>query len=234
MVPFVDQWVFQVRLLVSFLKGLPVRIDAHQHFWKIGMFQADWLEQPSHRAIYRDYLPADLIPHLEATGIDRTVFVQTQHDVRENEWVLGLADQHDFIAGVVGWIDLASEDCEEQLLNFRRHPKAVGIRHVTHDEPDVNFIVRPEILRGLKVLEKHRTPFDLLFFVPHLPHAATVADHCPELPLVIDHLAKPRIRERSVSDWAPAFREAARRRNMHCKLSGMITEADWSGWRSRT
>jgi L-fuconolactonase len=208
-----------------------VRIDAHQHFWKIGMFQAAWLEQPSHRAIYRDFLPADLVPHLRATGIDRTVFVQTQHDLAENRWVLGLADQNDFIAGVVGWIDLASPDCERQLVEFRLHPKACGIRHVTHDEPDVNFIVRPDVLRGLKILEKHRVPFDLLFFVEHLPHASAVADHCPELPLVIDHLAKPRIKARSISDWEPAFRAAAKRPNVFCKLSGMVTEADWKNWK---
>jgi L-fuconolactonase len=207
-----------------------MRIDAHQHFWKIGMFQAAWLEQPSHRAIYRDYLPADLVPHLQATGIDRTVFVQTQHDLAENRWVLGLADQNEFIAGVVGWIDLASPDCERQLIEFRQHPKACGIRHVTHDEPDVDFIVRPEVLRGLKVLEKHRVPFDLLFFVEHLPHAARVADDCPELPLVIDHLAKPKIKARSIGDWEPHFREAAKRPNMFCKLSGMVTEADWKSW----
>jgi L-fuconolactonase len=208
-----------------------VRIDAHQHFWKIGMFQAAWLEQPSHRAIYRDYLPSDLVPHLRATGIDRTVFVQTQHDLAENRWVLGLADKNDFIAGVVGWIDLASPDCERQLVEFREHPKACGIRHVTHDEPDVNFIVRPDILRGLKVLEKHRVPFDLLFFVEHLRHAATVADHCPDLPLVIDHLAKPKIKAHSIHDWLPHFREAAMRPNVFCKLSGMVTEADWNNWK---
>lgn len=207
-----------------------MRIDAHQHFWKIGMFQAAWLEQPSHRAIYRDYLPADLLPHLKNTGIDRTVFVQTQHDLAENRWVLGLADQHDFIAGVVGWVDLASSECEQQLLEFRAHPKACGIRHVTHDEPDVNFVIRPEILRGLKVLEKHRVPFDLLFFVEHLPHSATVADHCPELPLAIDHLAKPKIKQHSLADWEPALRAAAKRPNVFCKLSGMITEAHWQNW----
>ncbi len=195
------------------------------------MFQAAWLEQPSHRAIYRDYLPADLLPHLQATGIDRTIFIQTQHDLAENEWILGLADQHNFIAGVVGWIDLASPDCEQQLLQFQRHPKAVGIRHVTHDEPDPNFIVRPDILRGLKVLEKHRVPFDLLFFVEHLPHAATVADHCPDLPLVIDHLAKPKIKQHSLADWEPHFRAAAKRPNIYCKLSGMVTEADWQNWK---
>jgi len=208
-----------------------MRIDAHQHFWKIGMFQAAWLEQPSHRAIYRDFLPSDLLPHLKATGIDKTVFVQTQHDLAENRWVLKLAEENDFIAGVVGWIDLASPECEQQLLEFRQHPKACGIRHVTHDEPDVDFIIRPDVLRGLEVLEKHRVPFDLLFFVDHLPHAVTVADHCPDLPLVIDHLAKPKIKTRSLSDWEPQFRAAAERPNVFCKLSGMVTEADWNNWK---
>jgi L-fuconolactonase len=172
-----------------------------------------------------------LRPHLAATGVDRTVLVQTQHDLAENRWALQLADENDFIAGVVGWIDFAGPDCEKQLLDFRRHPKFVGVRHITQDEPDPNFIVRPEVLRGLQVLEKQGVPFDLLFYVQHLPHATTVAMHCPDLPLVIDHLAKPRIRDRSLDDWEPAFREAAKCPNVFCKLSGMVTEADWKHWR---
>lgn len=181
--------------------------------------------------IRRDYLPEDLRPHIQDAGIDRTIFVQTQHNVEENRWVLRLAEENDFIAGVVGWVDLASADCEQQLLEFKDHPKFVGVRHVTQDEPDDDFIVREEIIRGLKVLEQHAVPFDLLFYVKHLHHATTLARELPELPMVIDHLAKPRIKEQVTDDWMDNFRAAAEFPNIFCKLSGMITEADWKNWK---
>jgi len=169
-----------------------MRIDAHQHFWNLELpFEYGWLHTDQHQAICRSFLPADLKPHLAATGVNQSVFVQTQHDLAENRWVLGLAEEHDFIAGVVGWVDLASEECEEQLAEFSGNPKFVGIRHVTQDEPDDDFIIRPDVLRGLKVLEKHKVPFDLLFYTKHLKHAATLGRELTELPMVIDHLAKP-------------------------------------------
>ena len=158
--------------------------------------------------IRRDYLPEDLEPLIRQLGVDRTIFVQTQHNVQENRWVLGMAEQHEFIAGVVGWVDLASEKCEEQLLEFKVHPKFVGIRHVTHDEPDDEFIVRPNIIRGLRVLEKHGVPFDLLFFVKHLKHATTLARKLPGLRMVVDHLAKPRIKDGVMDDWIDDFRSS--------------------------
>lgn len=206
-------------------------IDAHQHFWQLSQpFNYAWLDAPELAAIRRDYLPEDLLPHLQATGIQQSIFVQTQHNTEENRWALGLAEQHDFIAGVVGWVDLASEDCEEQLLEFQAHPKFVGIRHVTQDEPDDDFIIRPDVLRGLKILEKHAVPFDLLFYVKHLRHATTLAKQLPNLPMVIDHLSKPRIKDQSMDDWLPHFRAAAAFPNIYCKLSGMITEAHWQNW----
>lgn len=142
-----------------------------------------------------------------------------------------MAEQNEFIAGVVGWVDLASEHCEEQLLEFKDHPKFVGIRHVTQDEPDNDFIVRPDVIRGLKVLQKHGVPFDLLFYVKHLKHATTLAREVPELPMVIDHLAKPKIKEGLLEDWLESFRAASQFPNVYCKLSGMITEADWQHWK---
>jgi L-fuconolactonase len=211
-----------------------VIIDSHQHFWKLSQpapFDYSWLEAPHLAAIRRDYGPEDLRPLIEQVGVQKTIFVQAQHHLEENRWALSLADEHDFMAGVVGWIDLASPACEEQLLEFRRHPKFVGVRHVTHDEPDDDFIVRPEVLRGLAVLERHGVPFDLLFFVKHLRHAVTLAERFPNLTLVLDHLAKPVIREQRFDDWLDHFRAAAKRPNLVCKLSGMITEADHVHWK---
>ncbi len=207
-------------------------VDAHHHLWQLSQpFDYRWLDAPELAPIRRDYLPEHLLTHLRATGVERTIVVQTQHNLAENRWALALAEQHEFLAGVVGWVDLASEQCEPQLLEFKDHPKFVGIRHVTQDEPDDDFIVRPEILRGLKVLERHRVPFDLLFYVKHLKHAVRLAREFPELPLVLDHLAKPRIKDAAVDDWQAHFQAAARFPNVYCKLSGMITEANWRDWR---
>ena len=207
-------------------------VDAHQHFWKLSQpFDYGWLDAEKMAPIRRDFLPEHLEPHLRNTGVDWTILVQTQHNLEENRWALQLAERHEFIAGVVGWVDLASERCEEQLLELKQHPRFVGIRHITQDEPDEDFIVRPDVLRGLKVLQRHGIPFDLLFYVKHLKHAATLAGALPELPMVIDHLAKPRIRDGVTEDWLPHLQAAARFPNVYCKLSGMITEADWRRWK---
>jgi L-fuconolactonase len=206
-------------------------IDAHQHFWKLSLpFDYGWLDTPNLSDIRRDFMPEDLAPLIRKEGFGRTIFVQTQHDLDENRWVLGLADQHPFIAGVVGWVDLASPHCERQLLEFRKFPKFVGVRHIVQDEPDDDFLIRESVLRGLRALERHSVPFDLLLHVKHLHHVPTLARKLPELPMVIDHLAKPRIKEHGLDDWLPGFREAASYPNVYCKLSGMVTEADWYDW----
>jgi L-fuconolactonase len=209
-----------------------LRIDAHHHLWQRDLFDYRWQDPPELAPLRCDFLPCDLEPLLQDCNVARTIVVQTQHDLRENDWALQLADRYSFIAGVVGWVDLASPDCEAQLLAAREHPKFVGVRHVTHDEPDDDFIVRPEILRGLKTLEKHRVPFDLLFYVKHLRHVTTLATALPELPMVIDHLAKPRIKAKRTDGWIENFRAAAKYPNVFCKLSGMITEADWQSWQA--
>ena len=210
-----------------------MKIDAHQHFWDLSKTEFDysWTDTDTNRAINKTFLPATLKPHLDKSGVDKCVFVQTQHNVAENRWVLQLAEQNDWIAGVVGWVDLASEDCEAQLTEFKDHPKFVGIRHVTHDEPNDNFIVQPDVIRGLRVLEKHQVPFDLLFFEKHLHHAQALGQQLPNLPMVIDHLAKPAIKTGSLENWRDNFIAASKFPNIYCKLSGMITEADWANWK---
>jgi L-fuconolactonase len=210
---------------------MPTVIDAHQHFWKLDEpFDYRWLDAPALASIRRDFLPEDLLPHLKAAGVDRSIFVQTQHDVRENRWVLGLADRYPFLAGVVGWVDLAGPECEAQLEEFSAHPKFVGVRHVTQDEPDDDFIIRPDAIRGLRLLERYKVPFDLLFYVKHLKHAATLARMLPDLPMVIDHLAKPRIKDHAIDDWKADFLAASGFPNVFCKLSGMVTEGDHQHW----
>lgn len=208
-------------------------IDSHHHFWdrSIATFDHAWQESAGLEKICRTFLPEHLKPLIDAAGVDKTVFVQTQHNVEENHWVLQLAQEHDWIAGVVGWVDLTSPQCESQVEAFKEHPKFVGVRHVVHDEPEDDFIIREDVMRGLGVLEKHDVPYDLLFYVKHLPHAATLARRFPELRLVIDHLAKPVIKKGETESWMPSLVEAAGYPNVWCKLSGMVTEADWDCWR---
>jgi L-fuconolactonase len=211
---------------------MALRIDAHQHFWDLSRteFDYEWVKTDNFAAINKTFLPEHLQPHLTSTHIAHSVVVQTQHKLAENEWALNLAENNPFIAGVVGWVDLSSNECEEHVLALKENPKFVGIRHVTQDEPDENFIVGDLILRGLGVLEKHTVPFDLLFYVQHLKHAVTLGQTFPDLPLVIDHLAKPTIKTGEITDWASDLRTAAEFPNIHCKLSGLITEATWNTW----
>lgn len=211
---------------------MPFVIDAHQHFWQLDKpFEYGWLYSDEHAPICRSYLPADLAPLLQQCGVDRSVFVQTQHNVEENRWVLQLAEDNDFIAGVVGWVDLAGADCEAQLEEFQDNPLFVGVRHVVQDEPDEDFIVRPDVMRGLGLLQKYKVPYDLLFFTQHLRHAVTLGRAFPELPMVIDHLSKPKIAAQTITGWKQDLQAAAQFPNIHCKLSGMITEADWQHWK---
>jgi L-fuconolactonase len=205
-------------------------IDSHQHFWDISRFDYPWMKGQELEPLRRNYLPEDLEPLLEPAGVERTILVQAQHNLEESRWVLGLGERHDFLAGVVGWVDVTSEACEDQLAELQSHPRFVGVRHITHDEPDDDWIIRDDVLRGLGVLEKHGVPFDLLFRPQHLRHVPTLARKLPDLPMVIDHLAKPPIEEGRLDGWREDFEAAARHPNVFCKLSGMVTEADWEAW----
>ncbi len=220
-------------------------IYSHQHFCKLiqvkpatpadelaATFDLRWLDGPKMAPIRRDWMPEDLAPRLKASGVDRSIIVQTQHSLNENQWAVDyLAAENDAIAGVVGWVDLASPQCEEQVLAWKAKPKFVGVRHIAQDEPDDNWLIRPEVMNGLGVLQKHKVPFDVLIFVKHLRHVPTLARAFPTLPMVIDHLAKPQIRDHAINDWLPGFRAAAAFPNVWCKLSGMVTEADWKNWK---
>ena len=208
-------------------------VDSHHHFWdrSLSQFDYSWQESDNLKKICKTFLPEHLKPLIDAAGVDKTVFVQTQHNVEENRWVLELAEQNDWIAGVVGWVDLASRDCESQVEEFKDHPKFVGVRHVVQDEPNDDFMIRDDVLRGIGILEKHEIPYDMLFYVKHLKHAATVARKFPNAKFVINHLAKPVIKNGSTEGWTEHFNAAAKCSNVWCKLSGMVTEADWENWK---
>ena len=195
-------------------------IDSHHHFWdrSLSQFDYSWQENAELKKICQSFLPEDLKPQIDATGVDKTIFVQTQHNLLENDWAFDLTESHDWIAGIVGWVDLASPNCESQVERLKDHSKFVGVRHVVQDEPDDNFILRDDVLRGLKVLEKHNVPYDLLFYVKHLQHASTLAKKFPDLKLVINHLAKPQIKYRQWEGWIENFKQAAQYPNVWCKV----------------
>lgn len=210
---------------------MPITIDAHQHFFDVERFAYTWMS-PDMPVLRRNYLPGDLKPLMDEAGIDRTVFVQALHDEAETRWALEMAREHAWIAGVVGWVDLTSPAVSDALDALGDESKLVGVRHITHDEPDDDWIVRDDVLRGLREVMRRGLTFDLLFRPQHLKHAPTLAAKLPELRLVIDHIAKPPIARGEMDGWLEDMTAAARCGNVWCKLSGMITEADPAHWRA--
>ena len=180
----------------------------------------------------RDYLPGDLEPLLRAGGFDGTIAVQARQMIEETRWLLKLADQHSFIKGVVGWVDLCSPKLAAQLEEVAAHPKLVGVRHVLHDEPDDQFMLRPDFRRGIAHLRQFGLTYDLLLFPRHLPVAVKLVREFPEQPFVLDHIGKPRIAAGQFSPWREDLRALAECPNVWCKLSGLVTEAAWKQWQS--
>jgi len=209
-----------------------MKIDTHQHFWKYNATQYPWMEE-SMGSLRRDYLPSHLAPLLKAAGIDGTVSVQARQLVEESDWLLELADQNPFIKGVVGWVDLQSPMVEEQLEKLARYAKLRGVRHVVHDESDDRFMMREDFRRGLKQLRKYKLTYDLLLFPRHLPVACELLNLFPEQPFVLDHIAKPPINEHKLEPWRTDLGRLAKFTNVYCKVSGMVTEADWAHWKSQ-
>jgi len=207
-----------------------VRVDSHQHFWRYEPAQHVWMTDGMD-VLRRDYLPAELEPLLRAAGFDGTIAVQARQSVEETEWLLQLADEHAFIRGVVGWVDLRSPRVGDELARCSRHPKLVGVRHLVHDEPDDDFMLRPDFRAGLARLREFDLTYDLLLFPKHLPRAVRLVEELPEQPFVLDHIAKPFIRDGVRSPWSGDLRRLAAFPNVFCKLSGMVTEARWGQWR---
>ena len=207
-----------------------MKIDTHQHFWAVNDTDYPWMTDELD-AIRRDFLPPDLKPLLDAGGFDGCVAVQARQMVKETEWLIGLAEEHDWIRGVVGWAPLSDNAGEPFLEKFAAHPKIVGMRHVVHDEPDDDFILRPEFNDGVRRCLDHGLAYDILIFWKHLPQTIRFADRHPDQVLVVDHIAKPRISKEVFDDeWAAGIRELAQRPQVSCKLSGMVTEVRDAEW----
>ncbi len=207
-----------------------MRIDAHHHFWQMGKYDYVWMSEDM-GVLYDSFGPQDLGFVLEANGVDRTIVIQTISSVDETRWFLELAAQNEFIAGVVGWVDLtdpAAGDLADELAVNR---SLVGFRHQVHDEPDDSWILRPDVMNGLGELARRGIPYDLLIRPRHLDACTKVARTLGDLPLVVDHIAKPAIAAGTFDGWANEISELAACENVYCKLSGMITEADFDNWK---
>lgn len=207
----------------------PIRIDAHQHFWIYNPSEYGWIDD-SMSALRRNFLPDDLKPELENSDFHGSVTVQVRQTIEETRWLLELAERSPSILGVVGWADLRSPDIRSQLKVLARNPKLVGIRHIVQSEPDDRFLLRPDFLRGISALEEFDLAYDVLIYTKHLPVAAEFVEQFPRQRFVLDHLAKPPIRRGEIDSWAHGIRRLAKFPNLFCKLSGLVTEADWQHW----
>jgi len=206
-------------------------IDSHQHFWQVGRFDYPWMTSDL-GILYRDYLPHDFAPILRTNGVEKTVLVQASNSVAESRWLLNLAAENSFIAGVVGWVDLMSREIDAQLDELTVNPKFKGVRHLVESEPQDDWLVQPAVLSGLKRLATYGLSYDLLVHTRHLKYVPQVAESCPGLAFVIDHLAKPPIAKNEIKEWSEALKSLASYPNIHCKMSGLVTEANWTSWQT--
>lgn len=204
-------------------------IDAHQHFWKYDPQGHSWIGD-SMSVLKRDFLPADLAPILGSNRVDGTIAVQAQTSSAETEFLLSLAQSSKKIFGVVGWINLASTNIETQLQSYAGHPKLCGFRHVAQDEPDDRYLLRDDVLHGIQAIGETKFTYDLLVYPRQLPAAIELIARCPNQKFVLDHCGKPLIKSQQLELWSSQIRELAKFPHVCCKLSGLITEADWHSW----
>jgi len=207
-----------------------MHIDAHQHFWVYDQREYEWIDETM-APLRRDFLPADLKHELEGEGFRGSVAVQTRQSLRETRWLLDLAAQSSFILGVVGWVDLRSEEVAQDLRGLLQNPKLVGIRHVVQSEPDDRFLLQPDFLRGISLLAEFDIAYDILIYPKHLFVAAEFVGRFPNQRFVLDHLGKPAVKTRGLHPWKEGIAELAAYPNVYCKLSGLVTEADWNHWK---
>ena len=206
------------------------RTDSHQHFWQYNPAEHTWMTNAM-QALKRNFMPTDLSPLLNQIGFDGCIAVQARHSLEETNWLLNLANENDFIKGVVGWVDLGSSNIYDVLLSYSRQQKLVGVRHVVHDEPDDNFMLQPAFQNGIAALKEFKLTYDLLLFPKHIPVALQLLEKFPEQLFVLDHIAKPFISTKEFSPWKEDLKELAKHPNVYCKLSGMVTEAKWNDWK---
>jgi L-fuconolactonase len=205
-------------------------IDTHQHFWTYDAAEYGWIDDRM-AALRRDFLPPDAEREMIAAGVGTSIAVQVRQTLEETRWLLELADRFPFIAGIVGWVDLEAPGVDAELERLSRHPRFVGVRHIVQGEPD-GFLERPAFRQGVGRLERHGLTYDILVYARQLPAAVDFAAAFPRQRFVLDHLGKPDVRGNGYREWRRHFDRIAALPNVCCKLSGLVTEADWQSWTS--
>ncbi|MEM9832412.1 MAG: amidohydrolase family protein [Bacteroidota bacterium] len=206
------------------------KIDSHQHFWQYSPETHGWISDEM-AVLKQDFLPKNLAPLLKANDCVGCVAVQASQTLAETNWLLSLAAQNDFILGVVGWVDLRDSQLANTLDDLSKESKLKGIRHVIQDEPDDKFMLQPDFIRGVNLLAGYRLTYDLLIFEKHLSAALSFVEQISQVPTVIDHIAKPKIGKNELQPWKQNITALANNSTAYCKISGMVTEADWQHWK---
>lgn len=206
-------------------------IDAHQHFWYFDAHRDTWITDDM-AALRRDFLPADLEVVLAQNGVDGCVAVQAAQSEEETLFLVSMARNYDIVKGVVGWVDLQAATLPERLTELAQHPEIKGYRHVAQGEP-VDFLIRPAVVQGIRQLAEFGLTYDILIYPTQLKAALHLVRAVPEVRFVVDHLAKPDIRKQDINRWSNFMAELAKCPNVSCKLSGLVTEADWQQWSKR-
>ncbi len=206
-----------------------LKIDAHQHFWKYNPVRDSWIDERM-SVLQNDFLPTDLYPLLKENGIDGCIVVQSDQSKEENTFQLANAQEHDFIKGVVGWVDFQSADCEEHLIQYKQYRKMKGFRHILQSEVQRDFMLNPGFIKGIGLLKKYDFTYDILILPDQLEAVSKFVSLFPDQKFVIDHLAKPSIKSKDIDQWKKEITSISHYENVCCKLSGMTTEAGWNTW----
>ena len=204
-------------------------IDSHHHFWNYDPIEYDWIDD-SMKVIRKDFLPESLELTIREAGVDGVISVQARQSVEETSWLLEMARQNKFIKGVVGWLPLINDDIEVELEKYSGNKLLKGLRHVIQGEPDPKFMLRKDFNSGVSLLKKYSLAYDILIVERQLPNMIRFVDQHPDQVFVLDHIAKPLIAKHELSLWKENIQELARRENVSCKISGMVTEADFNSW----
>jgi L-fuconolactonase len=207
-----------------------MKVDSHQHFWKYNEERDAWITDEM-SVIQRNFLPEDLKPTLAQNDIEGTVIVQSDQSKEENVFQLANALQHEFVKGVVGWVDLQAENISDQLAYYQEFRKMKGFRHVLQGEKQRDFMLRPSFMRGIEQLEKFGFTYDILIFPDQLKYAVKFVKAFPNQSFVLDHIAKPYIKDQKIDEWKSDIQKLATHENVSCKVSGMVTEANWQTWK---
>ena len=209
-----------------------LRIDSHQHFWKFDPVKYDWITEEM-SVIKKDFLPGDLKPVLQKNNFDGCVTVQVEQTEKENDFLLNIAERNDFIGGIVGWVDLQSKNIEDRLVYYKQFQKLKGFRHILQGEKKRDLMLSPEFKKGISYLAKYDFTYDILIFPDQLMFARDLVNEFPEQKFVIDHLAKPYIKDGKIEEWKKDIETIGAFENVSCKISGMVTEADWKKWNTK-